>query len=610
MRVWTAATRWDAWLTASRFLCLAVLLLAPAAAAENETAAAAFEAVAPLLATGEDAADAEQRDIMPMTTSLPWGAVGFVDNGCTGALIDSQHVLAASHCFTFDFDGTTAAGQPYLQGAWQTGLVFFPNYHPARANPPRIPIDRVIVGSRAQSDPETAADWGIGHLAQPVTGFPALPLSPAETWQYPSFVQFAGYGRDATVYPQQSASFPEPSPGGFCANFKGNCWWIPAFVDPKCLALEEANGYVRTDDLSCPTLGGNSGSPVIRDVGDPGAPTFRITGVISGGGGFWSAHRFRHAPRFAAGLAVASHDDGSQRTQVFATDRDLGRVVSRQRTGTGAADLFTYFRDLGAVPSPGPLAAFRLPNGRPQLVVLGGGSLHTSHATASGWKAWKKLAVPPAARGFLDLAVASDAGGLPQLFLAAGPQGLFTMRATSAGSEAVWEPWVKLTAISDARRVTAVRHGDGRVQVLVVSTTGAVQSLSQTDPGSGSAWSPPVAFGGPALSALVDITAAWATNGRVQVFAVDGTGDGWTRTATGGSPAAGWGAWQKWSVPLHAPAAAKPPRLDGIVSLTASRWQEDQNKVLPVVFATDQQGNIYVTTLVDGAWRPWRSFYN
>jgi V8-like Glu-specific endopeptidase len=350
----------------------ALPLAAAPAAAENEKAAAVFAALAPLLATKEDAADAEQRDIMPVTSSLPWGAVGFLDNGCTGALIDSQHVLAASHCFTFDFDGVTADGQPYLQGAWQTGLVFFPNYHPSRANPPRYEIDRVIVGSRAQTDPATAADWGIAHLTKPVTGFPALQVSPRERWQYPSFVLFAGYGRDEVVYPNEAASFPEPSPGGFCANFKPNCWWIPAFTDPKCLALDEVDGIVRTDEFSCRTLGGNSGSPVLWQAASLEPQAFRVTGVISGGGSFWSAQRFQHAPRFAAGVAVASHDDGTPRTQVFATDRDRSRIASRHRAGASAAQPFTYFRDLGSVPSPGPLAAFRLPDGRPQVVVLGG----------------------------------------------------------------------------------------------------------------------------------------------------------------------------------------------------------------------------------------------
>jgi hypothetical protein len=61
---------------------------------------------------------------------------------------------------------------------------------------------------------------------------------------------------------------------------------------------------------------------------------------------------------------------------------------------------------------------------------------------------------------------------------------------------------------------------------------------------------------------------------------------------------------------LYAPAAATPPNLDGLVSLTASRWLEDGGASVPVVFATDQQGNLYVTTYESGRWRAWRSFYN
>ena len=132
----------------------------------------------------------------------------------------------------------------------------------------------------------------------------------------------------------------------------------------------------------------------------------------------------------------------------------------------------------------------------------------------------------------------------------------------------------------------------------------------QIDTIPGSAWSSPVSFGGAPLPSLSDIDAAWTPDGRVQVFAIDGTGSGWTRTAAGSSALTGWNPWTSWSVPLYAPQAATPPRLDGIVSLTASRWLESGGAVAPVVFATDLQGNIYVTTYANGQWQPWRSFYN
>jgi hypothetical protein len=158
--------------------------------------------------------------------------------------------------------------------------------------------------------------------------------------------------------------------------------------------------------------------------------------------------------------------------------------------------------------------------------------------------------------------------------------------------------------------VSVVRHNDGRQQVFVVSTTGTVHSIWQMTAAPGSTWSSPIALGGSTMPPITDVSAAWAPNGRVQLFAVDQTGGGWSVTATGLSPLTGWGSWTSWSVPLYAPKAATPPRLDGIVSLTASRWQESPTTVLPVVFATDRQGNIYVTDYVNGQWEPWRSFYN
>ena len=61
-------------------------------------------------------------------------------------------------------------------------------------------------------------------------------------------------------------------------------------------------------------------------------------------------------------------------------------------------------------------------------------------------------------------------------------------------------------------------------------------------------------------------------------------------------------------MPLYAPEATPPPKLDGVVLLAAGRWLEGGAAVVPVVFATDNQGNIYLTTCKNGKREPWKSF--
>jgi hypothetical protein len=169
--------------------------------------------------------------------------------------------------------------------------------------------------------------------------------------------------------------------------------------------------------------------------------------------------------------------------------------------------------------------------------------------------------------------------------------------------------WTTLTTGVAAQRVAAIGHGDGRQQVFVLSTAGVVRSLWQNT-GRTPLWAPADPFGGGTLPALADIAAGPTTDGRVQVFAVATNGEMRTRTATAKSPTGGWSAWSTWSVARYAPRAATPPALDGAVSLTAGRWLECGRTVTPVVLATDNQGNIYVTTFTGGSWQPWRSFYN
>lgn len=565
----------------------------------------------PLVVTKTNPFEAEHRDVMPMTTDRPWGAVGFLDNGCTATLIDSWHILAASHCFTFDYDGHESNGTPYLHGGWQRGLVFFPNYHPSRANPPRVQIDRVIVGSRVQDGSNTPADWGIGRLASAVTSFPSLAIQPMEHWRYPDFVSFAGYARDDAIYPQSEASYPQPSPGGYCPNFGSKCWWIPALVDPRCLAIEENDGFVQLDNFSCLIQGGNSGSPTVWNTGTATSPDWKLTGVISGGGGFWDATRFQYAPRYAADIAVSAYDTDSKRTQVFAIDSDMSRVVRRFRNDMSSAGTFTYFRDLGGVSNPRAIAAIEQTNGKPILFVAGAGtSISVNHVSGSTWKGWAAVSGPSGTTSIRDISAAPDKNGEPQIYLIGSDSKLYTSRVSVTTSGVALGTWSTIDTGVDVRRVSATRHADGSQQLFVLTTSGDLLSTWRDATTGDATWSATDVFSSNSVANLVDVSAGWTDQGHVQVFAVDSNGDSWSRSSQGSSPGSGWNAWSSWVVPLYAPKAASPPRLDGIIALSASRWRESISVTIPVVFALDEQGNIYLTSYENGNWNAWRSFYN
>lgn len=158
----------------------------------------------------------DQRSFMPEQDSLPWGAIGYLNNGCTATLIDADHILSAAHCFV---DPVTGAWQ---RGPGGAGLRFYPNYHPDRPNPPYRTIDRVVVGSRTEAPgfpPPSfpAMDWSIAHLDAPVLDFPSMSIFPAPF--NPLAVMNAGYQRDPVIFGSgadelrtRAATAPAPRP--------------------------------------------------------------------------------------------------------------------------------------------------------------------------------------------------------------------------------------------------------------------------------------------------------------------------------------------------------------------------------------------------------------
>lgn len=537
----------------------------------------------------------DDRYFMPMQTTLPWSAVGFIDNGCTGVLIDSTHVLAAAHCFVNDVPGT-----------WQTtqGLNYFPNYNPGRAKPVAHVIDRAVVGTMVDTGGEfIKSDWGIGHLATPVTNFAPLPIqAPLDNASSGLNLLIAGYARDPQVFPTPNPAPPHIPP--YCPNWGDHCWWIPALVEPSCQSNGVYDDQVNLSD-SCNIMGGDSGAPVLWNTGTAQSPSYSIMGVVHGGGDQAGARRFQYAPRNAKGVAVATCSKNSACSQVFASDFDLSRVVSRYRTDATLTGPFTTYTSLGTVPSPTSIAAIALPNGLPQVMALSSnGNLYTASVDAifNRWSTWSPVDLPAGVAGFRDIDVAYDTNGINQLY-AVGLNGkAYTRQRSSTAPYAAWGPWQTLTSSTNSTRITAHATPNGAQEVFLVKSDGTLYSLWQTSSSPSATWTTETEFAYSNISPFIDVT-AYGNN----LYVLDGASSIWNATMKNGNPTYGWNNFTAWSPALYTPLDSATYTLTGLKTLTAGAWKESSTGNL-VVFATDDQGNIFYTTNSSSAWSQWKIF--
>jgi len=552
--------------------------------------------------------------IMPMDTALPWGAVGFMDNGCTATLIDPWHILAAAHCFTFDNTGD-----------WQDPIYFFPNYHPDRSNPPYYKVVRAVVGSRVNTCCIfLRSDWGIGFLEAAVTGFPTMQISSVHPATWPDEVSYAGYARDAGWFPYAPLPAPSvtpPLPTGqrFCPLFSAppfdmddNCWWTPALVDDSCTVLADNQDALILETSSCRIIGGNSGSPIVWNLGSDTDPLYRLAGVVHGGDIAAATARYEFAPRYAYGAAIAAVDDGNPFSQVFVTDPDADFIARRWRDGQNVDDPFTLYSPLYELPDPFEITAFNQNNGRPQLVVISGYTeLYTSYVDAGGnWVQNVAFDGPPGTTVYLDLDSAYDAQGNEQLYLIADDGRVYTRRKETT-DPLEWRPWELLTELDFFTHVSAVRRPDGTQRIFLQTNNGELFTMEQliADPDSG--WSTEIPMY-TVFNTLQDWDVSLTPDGRRQVFAIADDGSLWTRYSLGVPSNSNWSLWEPWDVPLFTPDVTTDHYIEGLQSLVADLWLEETgNDLVPVVLATDDRGNIYITTYTSATgWARWRSFFD
>ena len=607
---------------------------------------AALAAVLPIASSHATIFGDDNRTPLGINPGRPYNAVGFLNNGCTATLIDTSHILTAAHCVA-DF-GT---------GNWQSGLRFFPNFHPerVRANQSGVPhanVLRAVAATRVElGNREGGNDWAIARLG-PWRNIGVMDLTPATVGdihlsefsmlEQPDYARhFLPAYRSTHVLENCDGarwmrnSFAAPIIDGKAEPKWCNARWAEGQIHSSCWARQHVNREIRHN---CDTSGGSSGSPLIyRDY----QGVKRVVGVT---GGFdhnfvdpdgmadtdgpveiasakydpsdvddlnyaAPAERFVDTPRFASNVSLARRTDGAAATAVFAIDSDRNRVVFRQRGGDPATYTsdFTNWWDLGA---PTNAVATRIAscpmsgaNPKPRVFALLGARLYTRYATGWGpqFSAWAEVALPSGITGLADVDTTSDAAGRCQLFAVARSGAAFTRQMTS---DTTFSVWVNV-ANGYFHKISALKSGDTQVAIMI-DTAGRLWRTANA----GGGWSTAYQVAFPSgVTAFKDADLGYDELGNGRIWAYAGGANLHRQNLTRGS------AWATMQTSLWHPAGTTSSPVD-LESITASRWMEDAPGVTsPVVFGTGTDGNVYVIEYrrYNGttAWVPrWKSFYS
>jgi hypothetical protein len=583
----------------------------------------------------------------------PYNAVGFLNNGCTAFLIGPNHIAAAAHCFARTWD----------TGGLQTGLRFYPNYHPGRLKGfpygsvlddevPRADVTRVVLPTR-QDLGEEGNDWGIARVDnwRNTAGVDLTPIQLASI----NLKEF-----DRLEQPGYARHFLPVKPSHeWDKNCAGGAWYVKRQRAPRIDGATEQQGcnsrwaagqirqncWVRLHDKgrilhTCDATGGNSGSPIIHRTD---AGHHRVVGITGGGGAGPSfndpnadnikgisydrnvlgnhtyaapVERFMYAPRFASNVSVARRLDGSAATAVFGVDSDTNRVTYRARSGSNPS-YSSEFMDWGYFGVAGTERPTRIAScnessssPRPRVFVIAGGKLYTRYPTQKTFSYWESIGLPSGVSALADVDTTNDPSTRCQVFVVAKDGSAYTRQKVS---DTAWSGW-KLVASGKYRTITASKGSNGSLRAMMIDTTGRLFGSVESN----GTWSSAVDQGIPnGLAKLVDADFGYDEYGQLRIYAYGGS-DLYNRSVESRTRR-----WVAMATSLWAPRApdadknGTPDRQPApqMLTITASRWMEDApGTTSPAIFATDTTGNVFFIEFARGSsgsgWvTQWKSFY-
>jgi hypothetical protein len=273
----------------------------------------------------------------------------------------------------------------------------------------------------------------------------------------------------------------------------------------------------------------------------------------------WTKQRSSIVGAFAA--AAASLPNGA--VQLFVINNQGPAIETTfklgSQSGAGWADwtLFINPDDVqqGFVAGAQSVAAIPLSDGRMQ--VFGVMANQNVVKLVTRWKLTTDVSaewnpkvempfVPGEAISRISAGRLSD--GRVQLFATTVGSKVFTSWKVTTESSSGWQPWEVFYSGSEDDQITAANLSDGRMQLWRLSRLGELFTRWKATGDSSAAWTEWQPFSTPTATATA-FTAGPLSDGRLQLFLADASGEIFTSWKVTTDPDAEWAQWESFGIP-------------------------------------------------------------